>query len=201
MKYLLPLFALIGLLSCSETSKYHDCHLSYEQEEINDTIASVEENLELFCANYGVKPIKNSKMEAFRIILHPSLYPATNAFLFEQRENGAFITYQRIPHDSTTQIVKREFEIAEDEWQYIKYLICNFDFWTTKPVKTVLALDGYSLILEANFPSGNKSDKFIHRTVYRTSPSYSDNMLRLYENLTLMYEQLEPYELRQSEDY
>ena len=195
---ILVLIIAMFLFGCYEPSKCSLCQVEDYDKNQNDTLIQLETYLDSIHLLSGALQVRNSKYEAYRISSKSAFGSSLNSYLFECRENGYFISFQEIWEDHKNEnpmkiINETEFEIDELEWQHIQYLICNFGFWTETQIKTVEALDGGIMILEGNCPAVKSPNKSFSRIVYRGTPQRQDRISRLFDQLTIVYEHLEPY--------
>jgi len=195
---ILVLILTMVLFGCYEPSTCSVCQAENYELDQNDTLIKLETYLDSIYLLSGAQQVRNSNYEAYRISSKSAFSTSLNSYIFERRENGYFISFQEIWENNKNEnpikiINEKEFEIDELEWQHVQYLICNFGFWTETQIKTVEALDGRIMILEGNCPAGKSSNKSSSRTVYRSSPERQDRIGRLFDQLTIVYEHLEPY--------
>lgn len=105
--------------------------------------------------------------------------------------SGGKLTFKEFEYDdkSNTPILieNLEIELSVKDWNHVKYLINNFNFWTTKEYKEKIVTDGHGYIIEGYRPEAKNCGKLERKLVFRGGAPDIDEINWMCSDLISIY--------------
>ncbi len=188
---LLNLIILMSLFSCESVN---DCN-----EYLNETYVEGNSNLEDSIAilvkqafvKYGEVEELETKLESYRLVYSHSLSKISNIWTFEQNDKGCVLTFKEFEYNIENEKPELkeilEIDLSEKEWKHVKYLITNFNFWTTKQYIANEVADGGGYLIDGYRPGAGQCDKLERKIVIRSGALKGDEISWMCSDLISIY--------------
>lgn len=113
---------------------------------------------------------------------------------FEKEDTLFFLKIKTLhPQDSSIRLSYYETQISKYEWEFLEYMVDDYDFWYAPELKTRQVLDGHTDFLEANRVEKEMNQhKFIARrgVQYDKIEALCANIYSYQEELVFKYKQM-----------